>query len=619
MRLLSADKGLAPGSEAGSSPLLVTLLRMPKAWGAVFFFSLIINLLMLAPSIYMMQIYDRILTSRNLTTLVMLSLLVVLAYMAMGALEWARTRITIPVSIAFDHALGRRLLEISHRLSIELNGGANKQLLSDLANLRQFITGQAVFTLVDVPWVPIYFFAIMLLHPLLGLVTLVGGILLIFLTWLTEAVTRQPLERANERANEATRFATLNLRNSEVIEAMGMLDSMIQRWQERQDGHLIEQARASQRAGAIGALTRFLRASQQSMILAVGAYLFLEGELTPGAMIAASILAGRMLSPIEQLIGSWKQWGGARDAWKRIDRVMAVPPRQYSGVKLPTPKGEVAIEGLVGGAPGVEAPFIRGVTLKIPAGVSIAVIGASASGKSTLLRMIAGVWLPRAGLVRIDGADMKQWRRLDIGPHIGYLPQDVELLEGTVAENIARHGSIDDQKVIEAAQAAGVHEMILQLPKAYDTQVGVGGAYLSGGQRQRVALARALYGSPCLLIMDEPNANLDEVGEQALDKALAQAKEKGQTVIVVSHRPGVIRRCDAIAVMQAGQIIQFGPRDKVLEQLKAVATQMAANVAPSAAPAAPSVAVAPTPPAPVPETPAPPPSRPPEDASHVTS
>lgn len=567
------------------------------------FFSLIINLLMLTPSIYMMQIYDRILTSRNMTTLIMLSLVVILAYLAMGALEWARTRIAIPVSIAFDHALGKRLLEISHRLSVELNGGSNRQLMADLTNVRQFVTGQAIFSIVDVPWVPIYFLVIMLLHPVLGLVALIGGGLLIFLTWLTEAVTRLPLEKANERANEATRFATLNLRNSEVIEAMGMLDPMIQRWQERQDGHLIEQARASERAGAIGALTRFLRASQQSLILGVGAYLYLQGEITPGAMIASSILAGRMLSPIEQLIGSWKLWGGARDAWQRIDKVLAMPPKQYSGVSLPAPTGEISIEGLIGGAPGVEAPFLRGVSLKIPAGVSIAIIGASASGKSTLLRMIAGVWLPRAGIVRIDGADMKQWRRGDLGPHIGYLPQDVELLEGSVAENIARHGPIDDQKVIRAAQAAGVHEIILQLPKGYDTQVGIGGSYLSGGQRQRIALARALYGSPALLIMDEPNANLDEAGELALDKALIDAKQNKQTVIIVSHRPGVIRRCDAIAIMQAGQIIQFGPREKVLEQIKATAAQAQAQTQPPTQPATPA-STSPTPsPPPTPSAP----------------
>lgn len=591
MRSLSAEKATPTGKTRGFSPLLATLLRMPSAWGALFFFSLIINLLMLTPALYMMQIYDRILTSRNLTTLIMLSLVVVLAYLAMGALEWARTRIAIPVSIAFDHALGQRLLDASHRLSVELNGGSNKQLMMDLTNVRQFITGQAVFAIADVPWVPIFFIVIMMLHPVLGMVALVGGLLLLFLTWLTEAVTREPLRRANERANEATRFATLNLRNSEVIEAMGMLDTLTRRWQERQDEHLIEQARASERAGAIGAFSRFLRASQQSMMLGVGAYLYLEGSLSPGAMIAASILAGRMLAPIEQLIGTWKQWGSAQDAWQRIDAVLAMPPRCHSSVALPPPKGELSLEGVIGGAPGVDPPFLRGVSLKIPAGLSVAVIGASASGKSTLIRMMAGVWQPRGGVVRIDGADMKQWRRQDIGPFIGYLPQDVELLEGSVAENIARHGEIDNEKVIRAAQSAGVHEMVLQLPKGYDTQVGIGGAYLSGGQRQRIALARALYGDPPLLIMDEPNANLDDAGEIALDKALAQAKANKQTVVIVSHRPGAIRHCDAIVVMQTGQIAMFGPRDQVLAKFASPVP----SVQPTTRPATPPLSSPPSP------------------------
>ncbi|MDP1527329.1 MAG: type I secretion system permease/ATPase [Rhodocyclaceae bacterium] len=593
MRLLSADPSSAPGGGAAApSPLLTTLLGMPTAWGALLFFSLVINLLMLTPSIFMMQIYDRILTSRNLTTLVMMSLVVILAYLAMGALEWARTRIAVPVSVAFDHALGKRLLDASHRLSLEQNGGSNKQLMVDLTNVRQFITGQAVYALADVPWVPIYFIVIMMLHPVLGMVGLVAGCLLLFLTWLTESMTREPLKRANERANEATRFATLNLRNSEVIEAMGMLDSMTRRWQDRQDEHLTEQARASERAGAIGALTRFLRAAQQSIILGVGAYLYLQGELSPGAMIAASILSGRMLAPIEQLIQTWKQWGGAQDAWQRIDKVLRMPPRHYSSVALPPPKGEISLEGLVGGAPGVDPPLIRGINLKVPAGLSVAIIGASASGKSTLMRLMAGVWLPRGGVVRIDGADMQQWRRQAIGPYIGYLPQDVELLEGSVAENIARHGDIDNTKVIEAAQAAGVHEMVLQLPKGYDTQVGVGGAYLSGGQRQRIALARALYGNPPLLFLDEPNANLDEAGELALDKALASARQKKQTVVVVSHRPAAIRHCDAIAVMQAGQVVIFGPRDQVLAKVFSGAspTTQAAPPAPQPVPSAAAVA-----------------------------
>lgn len=574
------------GKGITTSPLLKILLSAPNAWGAVVFFSLIINILMLVPSLYMMQIYDRILSSRNLTTLAMLSLVVLIAYTAMGALEWARSSIVIRLGISLDHALGKRMLEASHRLSVEMNGGTNKQLLMDLANVRQFVTGPAIFVLADVPWVPVYFIVITLLHPVLGLVALGGGLLLVFLTWLTESSTQAPLTRANERANDASRFATLNLRNSEVIEAMGMLGSLMNRWQKIQDEHLFEQARASDRAGTIGALSRFLRTAQQSIILGVGAYLTVAGELTAGAMIACSILAGRMLSPIEQLISNWKQWGSARDAWKRIDLILKIPSRPYSTVTFPPPKGDVSIEALVGAAPGVETPFLRGISLRIPPGVSVAIIGPSASGKSTLLRFIAGVWIPKGGAIRLDGADILQWKRSDLGPYVGYLPQDVELLEGSVAENIARHGEVDSDKVIAAAQAAGLHDTILRLPRGYDTPVGVGGAYLSGGQRQRVALARALYGTPPLVILDEPNANLDEAGEKALDHALAKAKENKQTVVIVSHRIGALRNCDAVVVMQAGQVAMFGPRDKVL-QAQAAGAQPTPTPAPPAPPAVP--------------------------------
>ena len=298
-----------------------------------------------------------------------------------------------------------------------------------------------------------------------------------------------------------------------------------------------------------------------------------------------------MLTPTEMLIGTWSQWGSAQDAWQRIDEALAMPDRTYSAVALPAPKGELSLEGLFGGPPHMQAAFVQNVNLRIPAGASVAIVGPSASGKSTLLRLIAGVWLLRSGVVRIDGADIKQWRRADLGPHIGYLPQDVELIEGSIAENIARHGELDSDKIIEAAKAAGVHEMILQLADGYSTQVGVSGAYLSGGQRQRVALARSLYGTPPLLILDEPNANLDEAGEIALDISLQSARKRGQTVLIVSHRPTAIRNCDLMMMMQGGQVTLYGPRDQVLAVLSKAAQSVAQPVA--AAAKAPAVAGAP--------------------------
>ncbi|MBI4984122.1 MAG: ATP-binding cassette domain-containing protein, partial [Rhodocyclales bacterium] len=423
-------------------------MSMPSAWGAVVFFSLIINLLMLAPSIYMLQISDRVMLSRNMTTLAMLSLLVLLMFAAMGALEWARSRILVRIGFHLDHLLGQRLLELSHRLSIEKNGGAGRRLMMDLTMVRTFVTGFGVVAALDAPWVPIYFIVALMLHPALAGVMLVGGMALVILTYLTERATRGPLARANERAAEASRYATLNMRATEVIEAMGMLPVMMARWQERQDEHLSQQALASDRAGLITAISKFVRNTNQCVAMGFGAFLAVLGDVTPGVMMAASLLAGRMLGPIELLISTWSQWGSARDAWKRIDDSLAMPERPYSAVTLPPPKGEIALEGIFGGPPHLQTSFVQNVNLRIPAGASVAIVGPSASGKSTLLRILVGVWAPRAGIVRIDGADIKQWRRDDLGPFIGYLPQDVELIEGTIAENIARHGALDSDKTI---------------------------------------------------------------------------------------------------------------------------------------------------------------------------
>jgi ATP-binding cassette subfamily C exporter for protease/lipase len=543
------------------------ILGTPSAWGAVIFFSLIINVLMLAPSLYMLQISDRVMTSRNITTLVMLSILALLMFAAMGALEWARSRILVRIGVHIDHRLGSRLLQLSHRLNVEKNGGAGRRLMADLGMVRTFITGYGAIAALDAPWVPIYFLVGLMLHPGLALTMMIGGLILVALAYITERATRVPLARSNERSAEAARYATINMRNVEVIEAMGMLGAMVKRWQSRQDEHLYEQALASDRAGMIAAISRFVRYANQSAAMGLGAYLTVQGDVSPGVMLAASLLASRMLTPIEMVIGTWTQWGSAQDAWARIDEALTTPDRTYSAVALPPPKGELALENLYGGPPHMPAAFVQNVNLRIPAGASVAVVGPSASGKSTLLRLISGVWQLRAGVVRIDGADIKQWRREDLGPYIGYLPQDVELIEGTIAENIARHGEIDSEKVIEAAKAAGVHEMILQLADGYSTQVGVSGAYLSGGQRQRVALARALYGTPPLLILDEPNANLDEAGEIALDVSLQSARKRGQTVLIVSHRPTAIRNCDLMLMMQAGQVTLYGPRDQVLAVL----------------------------------------------------
>ncbi|GAB1393979.1 alkaline protease secretion ATP-binding protein AprD [Rhodocyclaceae bacterium] len=562
----SADSSTATPRKRRSL-LREIVFETKSAWVSIMMFSLVINLMMLVPAVYNLQIFDRVMSSRNMATLAAISAIALVLLAISAALEWARSRIMVRIGVRLDRALGQRLLKLSHRLGIEKNGGAGQQLTHDLSQIRNFLTGQSILAALDIPWVPIFLFVVFMLHPMLAMIMLGSGLFLTLLTLMTEKAIKKPLDRATHLSAEAARFSSIHMRNAEVIESMGMLGSMAARWQGKQDEYLRQQAVASDRAGLLQAISKGVRVINQSMTMGFGAFLSIQGEMSMGAMIAASLLAGRILAPVEQFIASWSMWGNALGAWKRVDEALQYPEKVYSGVKLPPPKGEVALEGLSGCAPSSNTPFVKNVSLKIPAGSSVAIVGPSASGKSSLLRLIAGVWLPQAGVVRIDGSDIQTWPREDLGPFVGYLPQDVELIEGSVAENIARHAEVDSDKVIAAATAAGVHEMILRLPNGYGTQVGVNGAYLSGGQRQRVGLARALYGDPPLLILDEPNSNLDEAGEIALDKALTGAKKRGQTVLIVSHRPIAIRNCDLVMVMQAGQVSLYGPREPVMTAL----------------------------------------------------
>lgn len=574
MSFLSSRPANDPTGKARPSPLLKILLEMRSAWIAVFVFSAVINLLMLAPTVYMMQVSDRVMTSRNMMTLLMLTLLVLGIFAIMGALEWARSRVLVRLGVRLDRRLGPRLLSLSHRFEIEKLGDG-RRLLADLAQLRSFLTGYAVLALLDAPWVPIFLIVTLMIHPLLALVILAGAVVMMILTYITDRAVRKPLADSNNSAAETSRFVATNMRHGEVIEAMGMFPMMLERWQQKQERHLVDQAIASDRAGFVQGISKFVRMTNQSVAMGVGGFLFLSTDVSPSIVFAAMLLSSRISGPIESLLMTWSQLGTASEGWRRIDDALRYADREYSGVTLPPPKGEVALEGVFGGPPGISAPFVQSVNLKIPSGVIVAIVGSSASGKSTLVRLITGVWAPRMGTVRLDGADLRTWRREQLGPYIGYLPQDVELIEGSVAENIARLGALDSDRVIAAARAAGVHEMILQMADGYGTQVGANGAFLSGGQRQRIALAWAMYGDPPLLVLDEPNANLDEAGELALDTALQQAKQRGQTVVIVSHRPIAIRNCDLILVMQDGQVLLYGPREQVMAKLASAAAAKA--------------------------------------------
>ena len=536
-------------------------------------FSFFINVLMLVPAMYMLQVYDRVLASRNETTLLMLTLIILALYALMAGLEWLRAKLLVQAGLRLDANLNQRVLSSSFRLNLRQSGASAGQALSDLTNVRQFLTGNGLFAFFDAPWTPIFIIVIFLMHPLLGLVSLCGGLLLLLLTYVTEKATQQPLAAANAAGIAANQFATNSFRNAEVVEAMGMFPALRKRWYALHGKMLGLQTLASDRAGTISACTRFTRVSVQSLILGAGALLVIEGSITAGAMIAASILMGRALAPVELAIGTWKQLVATRSAYDRLARLLGEFGTAAAGMSLPPPKGEYRVENVIAAAPGANAPILRGANFVIPQGKVVGVIGPSGSGKSTLARLLVGVWPVASGKVRLDGADVYTWNKEELGPWIGYLPQDVELFDGTVAENISRFGELDADAVVRAAQRAGVHEMILRLPKGYDTPIGAGGSVLSGGQRQRVGLARAMYGDPSVVVLDEPNSNLDDVGELALVAALNQLKAEGKTVLVITHRTNVLTAVDLLLVLRDGAVQAYGPRNEVLAALNQAAQQ----------------------------------------------
>jgi ATP-binding cassette subfamily C exporter for protease/lipase len=532
---------------------------------AVALFSCAINLLLLVPSIYMLQIYDRVLSSRSHLTLLMLTLMVVGLYLLEAALEFVRSRVLVRASAALDLKLSARVFDASFMKYLRHRDANPAQALADLANARQFLTGQGLFAFFDAPWTPIYLAVIFVLHPWLGAFAVLAAVVLLLMAWLNERLTSPYLAGAGAAATAAGQYADNNLRNAEAIEAMGMLGSLRERWFVRQARFLTLQARASDAAAAVGASSRFFRLAFQSGILGLGALLAIDGEVSPGGMIAASILLGRALSPVELGISTWRGFVSARGAFSRLVSLLATYPAHEAKVTLPRPQGDVTIEDLVLGAPGRKEPILKGIHLTVNAGTLIAVVGRSAAGKSTLARALVGVWAPQSGAVRLDGAEVHRWDRAQLGPWIGYLPQDVELFEGTLAENIARFGPVDAERVIRAARRAGVHDLVLHLPQGYDTFIGEGGVALSGGQRQRVALARALYGDPALVVLDEPNANLDDAGDAALIAALQDMKKDGRTVFVMTHRANVLAVADTVVVLANGAIQAAGPRDAVLK------------------------------------------------------
>ncbi len=558
---------MPPTKPPARGELRLALDSCAGALRSVAAFSAVLNLLVLVPSLYMLQVYDRVLASRNQTTLLMLTLMVLAAFAVSGLLEAVRGALLVRVGTRLDMQLNRRVYTAAFEDRLRGGGASASQALHDLATVRQFVTGQGLFAFFDAPWFPLYLALIAVFDPWLGLFAFGGALVLVALAVAGERASRRPLAEAGQLSVAAGQLASRQLRNAEVVEAMGMLPQMMERWWDLHARFLGLQVQASRRAGALQAAGKAARTALQSLVLALGAVLVLEGRMTAGMMVVASILVGRALQPVEQLIGAWRGVAGARAAWGRLAALLQAHPARPVPMQLPAPQGHVRLEGVAATPPGASLPALRGVSLALEPGDVLGVIGASGSGKSTLARLLVGVWPTAQGTVRLDGADVHQWNKADLGPAIGYLPQDIELFAGTVAENIARFGPVDAERVAEAARLAGVHELVLQLPQGYDTVLGDGGAGLAGGQKQRIALARALYGNPVLLVLDEPNSNLDDAGEQALVEAIVGLKRAGRTLVLVTHRSSVLGVTTKLLLLRQGQVEKFGPTATVLAEL----------------------------------------------------
>ncbi|MBH3345525.1 type I secretion system permease/ATPase [Pseudomonas parafulva] len=578
--------------------LQAALRACKSSFLSVGFFSFFVNALMLVPTFFMIQVSGRVVPSSSTSTLLMLTLIMTVLIVTMGALEWVRSRIMVRISNRLDIMLSRDVYRASFKRALSSGGGdATAQSLSDLTSLRQFFTGPGLFAFFDAPWFPIYTIVMFLFHPWFGWMTLFCGAVLAVLAVVNHRVTGSALAEANKENVASNVVTTKTLRNAEVIESMGMLDTLMNRWARRQRNIMLLQSNASDKGGVVSSTSKTFRIWSQSIMLAIGAYLVVTHQINPGLLMAGSLLLGRALSPIDQMISSWKGFVAAKVQYDRLSKVMDDLKNEPERMPLPAPEGHIQVENLIVAPPGAKAPVIRSISFVAPAGSIVGIVGPSAAGKSTLVRALMGIWPPQHGVVRLDGADIASWDKHALGPYVGYLPQDIELFEGSISENIARFDKVDPEKVVEAAQMAGVHEMILMLPDGYDTVIGSDGVNLSGGQRQRIGLARAIYGNPRLIVLDEPNSNLDDVGERALGVALQKLKETGATVFIVSHRPNILTRLDRILVMAGGTISLYGERDRVIAELAAQqakaqqrVAQPAAAQPPAAPPAAPNAA-----------------------------
>jgi ATP-binding cassette subfamily C exporter for protease/lipase len=532
-------------------------------------FSVFASLLILAPSVYMLEVYDRVVNTRSHMTLAMLTVVVLFAFVMMEVLEWVRSEVMHEASLAFDRRMSGRIFTAIFEANLKRMPGGSAQPMNDFRSVRDFLSTPVVLALMEAPVALTFLILIFAISPVLGWSAVVAAMLVTFVGWLNERSTQPPLLAANRSAIAAQQYADGTLRNAQVIESMGMLGNIHKRWMGKQQEFLGLQAQASDHAGFYQAVSKFLQNTTSSMLLGLAAWLLLRNQLNGGAayMIIGSILGGRVLAPLVQIVSQWQTVVNVRDAYSRLDSMLSMVPMRPESMALPAPLGQLQVDGLIAGAPGIPIPILKGISFGLQPGDVLAVVGPSASGKTTLARLLVGLWPAINGKVRLDGVDVFTWDKLELGPHIGYLPQGVELFDGSMAENIARFGELDQAKVEAAARAIGLHDFILSLPQGYNSPVGREGTMLSGGQRQRVGLARAFYGNPAFIVLDEPNSSLDEQGDADLARAITQLKAKGATFIVMTHRTSVLSVADKMLVLRDGQLQKFGPRDEVLKAL----------------------------------------------------
>lgn len=561
-----------------NSELTKSLMIFKDAFYTVGLISAIINIILILPSIYMLQVYDRVLASRSVGTLIMISIIVIVFYIFMGVMEWFRSQLLVRVSNNMDEKLNERVFSVAFQNALYSGSGNASQVFSDFTNIRQFLCGSGIFAFFDIPWTPIYIIVIFLISPIIGVVSIVATLIMFFMAFLTEMVSKKGLNEANRHFQASQAFASVNFRNAEAIYAMGMVGSVKKHWFDRYINFLKQQSNTSSKVGAVSATTKTLRITFQSIVgYGLSAFFAIRGDLTAGMIVATAILLGRAFSPVDMAIGVWRQFVSVRESYARLEAMLDQFPQNSNTVALPEPVGHISVSNLIASPPNSNMMILKNVSFEVQPGELIGIIGPVASGKTTLGKMIVGIWPPYSGSVRLDGAEIHLWDREQIGRHIGYLPQDIELLDGTVAENIARFGLIDSDKVIEAAKTTGIHEMILQFPDGYDTRLGMGGIVISGGQKQRLALARAIYKDPTLIVLDEPNSNSDDIGERALLYTISKLKEMKKTVFMITHRPNMLSMTDKILFLLNGAVYMFGPAEEVIANLQKLNQQQAAS------------------------------------------